>query len=327
MDTSSQAKKVGIFFIVGMVLLGVITFRAENLGSLFKKHNIYKAYFHSSKGLKKGARVSLSGMEIGEVKKVEVEEGRLLVTMAITRKVSIREGSAATIVPDFLFGKSYVDITLVPATQPILPPGSFIKGVDIPGFSDMVVRFDAVMSSLERLTSEDLTQNLSGTLRRANNLLGRMEEGKGTVGRLFTDETLFDELKETIGNANNVLGKLSRGEGTLGKLITEEDTFNQLKSTITEANVILSKLSKGEGTMGKLIMDETLFSQLKEVVTNANVLLGKVAKGEGTLGKLATSEELYQDIKRMTTNLTETVNGFRTFMPHGAFSSVLYSSF
>lgn len=293
MHTSSSAKKVGIFFIVGMVLLGVVTFRAENLGKFFKKHNVYKAYFQSSKGVKKGSKVSLSGMDIGEVKRVDVEGNRLLVAMAIDKKIPIREGSTATIIPDFLFGRSYVDINMVPPTQPILPTGSIIKGTDIPGFSDMVIRFDTAMASLERLVSEDFVQNLSDSLKKANNLLGRVEEGKGTVGRLFADESLFDELKETVGSANNVLGKLS----------------------------------KGEGTMGKLIMDETLFSELKETMTNANVLLGRVARGEGTLGKLVTGEDLYDDIKRMAADLTETVNGFRTIMPHGAFSSVLYSSF
>lgn len=293
MHTSSSARKVGIFFIVAMVLLGVVTFRAEHLGRFFKKHNIYKAYFQSSKGVKKGSRVTLSGMDIGEVKGVEVEGERLLVTLAIDRKIPIREGSVATIIPDFLFGKSYVDITLVPPTRPVLPPGSEIEGIDIPGLSNMVVRFDKAMASLERLVSEDFIQNLTNTMNRASNLLEKVEEGKGTMGRLFADEALYNELKEAMSSANNVLGKLS----------------------------------KGEGTMGKLLMDETLFRELKETTTNANVLLGRMARGEGTLGKLVTGEDLYEDIKRMTANLTETVNGFRAIMPHGAFSSVLYSAF
>ncbi len=293
MHTSSSAKKVGIFFIVGMVILGVVTFRAEHLGRFFKKHNTYRAYFLSSKGVKKGAKVSLSGMDIGEVKRVDVEGDRLLISMAVDKKIPIREGSVATIIPDFLFGKSYVDITLVSPNRPVLPPGSTIKGVDIPGFSDMVVRFDTAMSSLERLVSEDFVNNLAGTLKRANNLLENVEKGKGTMGRLFADETLFNELKGTVNTANDILGKLSRGEGTMGKLLT----------------------------------DEALFIDLKEAMTNANDLLGRVSRGEGTLGKLVTREDLYIDIKRMTANLTETVNGFRTFMPHGAFNSVLYSSF
>lgn len=293
MHSPDSAKKVGIFFIVGMVILGAVTFRAEHLGRLFKKHNTYNAYFQSSKGVKKGAKVTLSGVDIGTVKKVGVEGDRLLIVMAIEKKIPIREGSAATIIPDFLFGKSYVDLNLVPPTRPVLPSGSTIKGVDIPGFSDMVVRFDTAMSSLERLVSEDFVHNLAGALKRANNLLEGMEQGKGTMGRLFTDEALFNDLKEATGNANSLLGKLSRGEGTMGKLFT----------------------------------DETLFSELKEATSNANVLLGKVNRGEGTLGKLVTEEDLYKDIQRMTANLTETVNGFRTIMPHGAFSSILYSSF
>ncbi|MEE9514987.1 MAG: MlaD family protein, partial [Candidatus Brocadiales bacterium] len=72
MASPAQAKKVGIFFIIGMVILGLITFRVEQVGRFFKKHNDYKAYFQSSKGLKRGSRVTLSGMDIGEVKRVDV---------------------------------------------------------------------------------------------------------------------------------------------------------------------------------------------------------------------------------------------------------------
>ena len=124
MHSPTSAKKVGIFFIVGMVILGAVTFRAEHLGRLFKKHNTYNAYFQSSKGVKKGAKVTLSGMDIGTVKKVVVEGDRLLIAMAIEKKIPIREGSVATIIPDFLFGKSYVDLNLVPPTRPVLPSGN-----------------------------------------------------------------------------------------------------------------------------------------------------------------------------------------------------------
>lgn len=318
MASPAQAKKVGIFFIVGMVILGLITFRVEQIGRFFKKRNEYKAYFQSSKGLKRGSKVSLSGMDIGEVRRVSVEEGRILVIMAVDKGIPIRDGSVATIVPDFLFGKSYVDINLVPPDRPVLPPGSVIKGVDVPGFSDMLVKFDEAMGSIETLTA---------TLESARTILARLEKGEGAMGKLFTDEEIFDELKEAVANANDIMGKMSRGEGTMGKLLEDDKLFEDLKETVNNANIILAKMSKGEGTMGKLITDETLFTDLKATVENANIILGRMVKGEGTLGKLVRDEDLYEDLQNMMANLTETVNGFRAIMPQGAFSSVIYSSF
>lgn len=318
MASPAQAKKVGIFFIIGMVILGLITFRVEQVGRFFKKRNEYKAYFQSSKNLKRGSKVSLSGMDIGEVRRVHVEDDKILVIMAVDRRIPIREGSVATIVPDFLFGKSYVDISLVPPDRPALPPGSVIKGVDVPGFSDMLVKFDQAMNSIEILTD---------TLQSAQKILTRLEKGEGAMGKFFTDEEIFDELKDAVTNANDIMGRISRGEGTIGKLLEDETLFDDLKETMSNANSILAKMSKGEGTMGKLIADEALFHDLKEAVGNANIILGKMVKGEGALGKLVRSEELYEDIQKMMTNLTETVNGFRAIMPQGAFDTVIYSSF
>ncbi|MHC4198140.1 MAG: MlaD family protein [Planctomycetota bacterium] len=318
MASPAQAKKVGIFFIIGMVILGLITFRVEQIGRFFKRHNEYKAFFQGSKGLKRGSKVSLSGMDVGEVREVTVEDGKILVNMGIERDIPIREGSLAVIVPDFLFGRSYVDISLVPPDRPILPPGSVIKGVDVPGFSDMLVRFDEAMSSIELLTD---------TLESAKTILVRLEKGEGAMGKLFTDDEIFDELKGAVTNANDIMGKMARGEGTMGKLLEDDELFEDLKETVNNANFLLAKVSKGEGTMGKLFMDEELFEELTSSVENANILLGKLVRGEGTLGKLMRDEDLYEDLQNMMANLTETVNGFRAIMPHGAFSSVIYSSF
>ncbi|MEE9584955.1 MAG: MlaD family protein [Candidatus Brocadiales bacterium] len=318
MASPAQAKKVGIFFIIGMVIFGLITFRVEQIGRFFKKRNEYKAYFNSTKGLKSGSKVSLSGMNVGDVKDVSIEDDKILVTMAIGKKTLIREGSVAVIVPDFLFGRSYVDISLVPPDRPVLPPGSVIKGVDVPGFSDMLVKFDEAMSSIEILTE---------TLESARTILVKLEKGEGAMGKLFTDDEIFDELKGAVTSANYIMGKISRGEGTLGKLLEDDELFEDLKGTVSNANLILAKMSKGEGTMGKLIMDEELFEDLKGSVENANIILGQIVRGEGTLGKLVRSEDLYEDLQNMMANLTETVNGFRAIMPRGAFSGVIYSSF
>ena len=318
MASPTQAKKVGIFFIIGMVILGLITFRVEQVGRFFKKHNDYKAYFQSSKGLKRGSRVTLSGMDIGEVKRVDVEDGKILVTMAVNSKIPIRKGSVAVVVPDFLFGKSYIDISLVPPDRPPLLPGSVLESADVPGFSDLLMKLDLAMGSLDILTD---------TLKSAQTILARLERGEGTMGKLFADDEMFDDLKGTVTNANEIMERMSRGEGTIGKLLVDDEFFDDLNEAVTNANLILAKMSKGEGTMGKLITDEELFNDLNEAVGNANIILGKMVRGEGTLGKLVRSEDLHEDLKNMMANLSETVNGFRAMTPQGAFSSIMYSSF
>ncbi|MEE9200165.1 MAG: MlaD family protein, partial [Candidatus Brocadiales bacterium] len=266
MASPAQAKKVGIFFIIGMVIFGLITFRVEQVGRFFKKRNEYKAHFQSSKGLKRGSKVSLSGMDVGEVKKVEVKEGKIEVIMAIDKGVPIREGSVAAIVPDFLFGRSYIDISLVPPDRPILPPGSVLKGMDVPSFSDMLVKFDLAMDSLD---------TLGEALESARNILAKLERGEGAMGKFFTDEEIFDELKGAVTSANDIMGKMSRGEGTIGKLLQDDELFDELSGAVKNANVVLAKLSKGEGTMGRLFVDDKLFIELSEAVGNANIILGE----------------------------------------------------
>ena len=65
----SLEKKVGFFFLVGMVVLGVMLEVGEKWNP-FERKLPYKTYLTSITGLKIGDPVRLSGVDVGKISKI-----------------------------------------------------------------------------------------------------------------------------------------------------------------------------------------------------------------------------------------------------------------
>ncbi len=116
-STSISATKVGIFFIIGIAILALLTFRLET----FRKWGNYYdliAYFKEARGLEAQNDVTLAGTKVGHVKSVTVEGDMIKVVISIREDIVVRKGSEASIISDFLLGKSHVNITLASVSNP-----------------------------------------------------------------------------------------------------------------------------------------------------------------------------------------------------------------
>lgn len=77
---------------------------------------------------------------------------------------------------------------------------------------DNAGRVDSIVGDLHALTSQLAEERLVRKLGQAaddlSTLLGRMERGDGTVGKLMTDQQLYDSLNEATGNLAALLADL-----------------------------------------------------------------------------------------------------------------------
>ncbi|HLG30149.1 MAG TPA: MlaD family protein [Candidatus Brocadiales bacterium] len=318
----SSEIKVGIFFIIGMVVLGILTFRIEHFSDLFKKQYRLNTKFSAAGGLQPGNPICLAGVKIGEIEKVKVVGEKVQVTMLINEGVVIREAAQATIVSDYLLGNAYVNLTLAPETSPTLEPDSFVRGVDLPGLTDMMTKLDSAIDGIRNITApfekgketfESLTETvksfkdvgpkLTQLIDTTQDIANQVKEGQGTLGKLFTDAKLYDDLTETVGSVKSLTKKIENGEGTFGKLFTDEGIYNDLKSVSADIKDLTSKMEKGEGTLGKLLTDTKLYDELTETISSMKVIAKNIEKGEGTMGKLFTDEEMYNSLKEAVADL------------------------
>ncbi|MEA1971049.1 MAG: MlaD family protein [Thermodesulfobacteriota bacterium] len=63
-----------------------------------------------------------------------------------------------------------------------------------------------------------------------NSVVGRIDNGEGTIGQLVENKDVFDNLNQTLASIRDITDKINKGEGTIGKLINDEDTVDNLNA-------------------------------------------------------------------------------------------------
>ncbi|MBY0370301.1 MlaD family protein [bacterium] len=228
-------KKIANNIIVGvMVAFGFVAFVYVlfNLGggSVLKSQYTLYGTFHHVKGLHMGSEVSLSGLRIGVIRKIEIspETKELKVEFSVSRDVQefVRKDSLAQIRTQGVLGDKYIEVSFGSPDQPVLKNGDTImtnESEDIFAQSGKLVGglskkfeaggdFDSVMQNLSVVTknlavlTEDLKKNKTGdklgqSVAHLEAILGRIDRGEGSLGGLINDPTVYEDLKTMTGGA------------------------------------------------------------------------------------------------------------------------------
>ena len=299
MNTTFQSIRVGIFFVLGILLIyAVYSVIGSRPVSGEDAVNII-AEFDDIRTLSPGAAVRMAGVRIGEVAATELAEGRGRVTLSVNPEVKIPSDSVARINMASLLGQNYVSVEYGSASD-LLGDGDTISAEAGPDLNEIL---GEVQQLGERLNQ--VADSFSGM-------------GDTGMGELFTN--LNELVTDNRGRFDNVLAnletlttKLNRSEGTLGKLINEDGMYSELMSVIGElrnasgdmeealagARDVIARVQAGEGTLGKLLADDTIAKNLETTMLNFRDFSDKLNSGEGTLGKLVTDDSLYIELQSM----------------------------
>jgi phospholipid/cholesterol/gamma-HCH transport system substrate-binding protein len=142
MDPKKIRFRLGLFVVVSAILLAVLVLTfGGSAGQLFVSQNQYVITFDSAPGVSKGTPVRRSGVKIGAVTKVQLDDdtGKVLVTIAVDRGVKVWSTDTAGISQDLLSRDATID--LVKTDTPSTAPGPLaaptpikpVSAIDVPG--------------------------------------------------------------------------------------------------------------------------------------------------------------------------------------------------
>lgn len=301
MNHTQQTARVGLFFLLGLALVWV-TFETLSDGKVFKDRGYtLVAGFENLKELKVGDEVRMAGVKVGSVEETRLAGRRAEAVLRIDPKAEIKKDAAATIVMAGLIGTNYVSIDLGSHDAEPLAPGAEIA-------TRLTPDINSIMSDIGKLG-----QKLEGALSSFGSAMGGGgKEGGGLfqkLDKLITDNS--EKVGTTMTNFQEILTKINQGEGTIGKLLNDPSLHDQLLAAITDiktaatgakdfmanAQAIVDQVKSGKGTLGSLVYDETAGNSIKATVANLQAVSEKLAKGEGTLGKLINDESLFYDVQ------------------------------
>jgi phospholipid/cholesterol/gamma-HCH transport system substrate-binding protein len=294
--------KVGVVITLALLTLFVTVFFAGNIQNLFSPKIQIKAEIKDIRGLRKGAPVWISGIEVGSVKNIDLNpEHGTLVEMLINKGAAkfIKKDSKASVLTMGLLGDKYIEISDGSAQAEPIKPGDMIQGTTQLEIQDIV---NASSESIQKVT---------GFMDKFGSFIEKIEKGEGTIAKFLTDPSIYDNLRDTTKTLSMILKDFKESEGTMKLLMKDPSLYNKLLSTTSSLEEFSRKLNKGQGTLKRLAEDPQLYENLDTASKQLSLILKRIDSGEGVAGSLVKDKELDREMKDTLTELKTSVTEFK----------------
>ena len=299
--------RVGLLVLVSISVLIFLVLNASGDINPFSRKLHLKARFVDANGLREGSEVRLAGVRVGKVDQITLlppsdvpNAPRVEAVMTIDSTIDgrpaterIRSDSTAQQGSPSLLGNEML-INITPGTA----VGQPVKDYSIlPSSSSNTVNDFATSGT-------DLAQRLSKLSDEISGMVRDVKEGKGTIGRLFSDEALYNNLNSTIRETEDVMRQVRSGNGSAGKFLNDPALYNNVNQITLQMKAIADDLRAGRGTAGKLLTDDEFYNRINRTadkldrsVEQINSMVADINAGRGTFGKLLKDEQIYNDAR------------------------------
>jgi len=288
MNPTNLERKVGLFVGVGLALLVVLVV-------LFSKgvsFNIqtYRVHMHTSNvgGLKRGAAVLMSGVQIGSVSAIKLApDGRAVtVTLKLTKHVPVHRDAKFYIEQSGFLGDQYVTIVQTDNAEPPLRDGDevaceppfnllevarataqFIKRID-----DVAAKIDSAVVELRQFVlNKETLSNVAVTvsaMRTASEHAAAVADGfhalvstnADTITATLTNLAVFADRLNAVASALNDLTTTNAPEVTT--------VIRNIESASAALRELLQDLQAGKGLAGTLLQSEPLAMHVSVLASN-----------------------------------------------------------
>ena len=244
----SLETKVGAFVLGGLTLLATAIFLLGDV-SFEKRYTLY-AQFSDVANLSKDAPVKLSGVEVGQVRLIELVDGGARVILSIRKGVDIYNDAVFQVGSTGIIGSKYLQVDQGTRVKGVIPANSTVRGEDPVSIEKSLTK---ALGKLEKL------------------LDGFTKEGpRGT---------LADNLTETVANVREMTANLNdliettkpKLEKALGRT---DDITQKLDDLLAKSNLMMASLATDKGAVGALLHDEKVKADVKETIASVKEAAG-----------------------------------------------------
>ena len=332
--------KVGILAIVALACITLIVFLLTGSSSWFKKQIELHMYTSDASGLNPGAPVRINGIQAGSVKKVvlsgQTDPRRIIKIDFVIDEAMQKQtpkDSVASISSDNLLGSTKFLLINKGTSPEQIAKDATVRAADTRQFDALIQQGYGVLESMQvivekvqniigqvevgkgtigkLLVDETLYNSLQATVNQVQALTATLNSKKGVIGHLVNDEELFTQIQTIVGRIDVMTLDIQNGKGTVGALIKDPQLYNKLNGSVDQLSTILTKINEGPGTAAKLLNDPKIANQLSDSLDKINVTLDKLNSGQGTLGQLLVNPQLYESANGTTRELHELLRDFR----------------
>ncbi len=261
---SFNPSAVGALFIVAMLTLLYFAFTIQNLP--FIRGKSYTAAFAEAAGLRKGDKVRVAGLDVGQVDQVSLEGSHVRVRFSVHNK-SVRLGmeTTASIQIFTLLGNKYLGLAPAgPGSWPTsreIPLNHTTSPYDVsPAFQDLA----STVGSINKKQLADAFTTIADTFKNSPAPLKSTLSGLTNLSNTIASRD--DQISELLQHLAGVTGVLAQrrtqfvqilqdGDKLLQELDARRDVINQLLTNTSTLAVQLEGLTKDSQATLKPALD------------------------------------------------------------------------
>ncbi len=287
----SNELKVGFLALLAFLIL-YLGFNFLKGNDVFSSSRIYYVEYENVDGLMVSNQVMVNGIEVGKVKKVEIQPtkaNKILVTLRFSQDIVIPDKTVAVLSDGALLGGKIIRLRLEGKGN--LAEESFLKGETEVGVTALlkeraipvIANADSLLVSFRQISNKfDHTGTYLNTLLKTSN--ETVSNINGSVNGIVTDnraniaqisanmKTLSTDLMETEKQLRPLLTKFNTVADSLNALKIGK-TLKEVDATVLSLKKIVQGLERGEGTAGKLIKNDSLYLGLNKTLIDLDKLL------------------------------------------------------
>lgn len=285
--TTIEKIRLGVFVVLSTILLVLAAYLIGNRQNMFGNTFKVNAVFKNVNGLQKGNNVRYSGIDIGTVSRIDMEnDTTIIVGMVIAEKMlkHIKKDAIATIGSDGLVGSMIVNVVPGAAKAPPIESGDTIVSYSRIGAEDMLSTLNVTNQNAALLTADLLKVTSSLT------------NGKGTFGLLLNDTIMAQNLEKTINNLriasvqtnatlkdlNIFIAALNNDQSIAQILLRDSVSGQKMKNTFHNLEIsgerikslthtldsMVQGMTKSGGAINYLSSDTTLVGRMDSIMIN-----------------------------------------------------------
>lgn len=196
---NSKKVKTGIFVIAGFSIALLLVFFIGSQQNLFQSTSRLHINYRTVVGLKEGAFVRFNGINAGVVELINlVDDTTVRVEITVQKKIMpfIKEDSRANISTDGLMGDKLILILPGQMNSAPIKNNAELIAINPLDMDKVMARVEKVSMKIEGIINnmDTVSGSLAGIFRKVN-------DGKGTLGKLVNNDKMSDDIEQTIANA------------------------------------------------------------------------------------------------------------------------------
>lgn len=271
----SKEIKTALLILSGIVIL-IFGFNYLKGSSLLDNEINVHTLYADVEGLVVGANVTINGLNVGKVKKIDFDENfeKIKVSFSLRSDLTFSNqsiaqlyeagligGKAIAILPDYSAARPVQDDDVLPSTikpgltelvnQQIAPLQNKLEG--------LLTSADSLFAGVSNVLNYNTQNNLKLALEGVTQSIDNVNKLSNSLSRVVnSNEKVFNSTLSHLEHTTNNLAILSDSL----KQMPLASTVQHLEKTTAQIQQLVEKMEKGEGSLGKLLNEETLYNKL-----------------------------------------------------------------